>query len=102
MTDLPDILRFQHRGNAELPRLPDVGWNGPWPPPETFAVAIGNQTGQVHVINDEPESIEKALTVARVFKFERKMYSKLDKGSSLLGVAAVRGAEYELLHEVTS
>lgn len=96
---LPDLIRFVG-GPAGRSQF---GWNGPWPPPETFRVAVGRLTGNVTVVADDlSPTLEHALVEAPtvdVATYRRVAFSKLPDDYESPHV--VRAAEYHHEEEVT-
>lgn len=90
MTGAPDMVRF--RGG--LVSLLEVGWTGPWPPPERLGVAVGLESGIVTVF--EPDEANVALLndtdTIRWSIYQRRSASSLH--DDIDRTRLFRGAEY--------
>lgn len=87
----PDMLRFIGGTIGEH----EVGWTGPWPPPEYLRVAHGQASGQITVAADDVNT--DAVVAASggsiiVTRFRRRSFSIIPDTDPFPGV--FRGAEY--------
>lgn len=87
----PDLIRFI---GGPVGRL-EVGWTGPWPPPEYLTVAYGNESGIAKVVPEgfDLSVIAEAASI-EVTVYRLKQASKLGGDGMFHGVQMVRGAEY--------
>lgn len=87
----PDVLRFIGGPCGRL----DVGWTGPWPPPEYLTLAHGTESGITKVVPDgfDPSIVAEAPSIV-VTTYRLKQASKLGGDGMFHGAQMVRGAEY--------
>lgn len=88
---MTDLLRFN-----DGPAAGTIGWNGPWPPPDTFVVLVGRSTGRVAHVG-HPDELARAddawPTVAWREDYRLRSASRLPPMPDNSHVA--RGAEYD-------
>lgn len=87
-----DMLRFS--GGIADEHI--AGWDGPWPPPERWGVAVGHESGYVSIFSDAiaEAQLEEVKSVAKV------QFYKLVTASQLPSEVrdhpnVARGARYE-------
>lgn len=91
----PDMLRFY------LPTgvTHEVGWAGPWPPPETMTVSVGRETGVIKVFRREETDVglltalDECATID-VYDFKLANASRLP--DDFVDAHVFRGAEYRI------
>lgn len=95
MTDAA-LLRFL--GDTEA-TLAEVGWTGPWPPPERMVIATGRETGALQVT--DPARIAEARQkhadfdeAIEVQTFIRSGYSRIPAEAARNSAHVMRGATY--------
>lgn len=72
----------------------EVGWNGPWPPPERMTIAHGTDSGIIKVLPEDydPLLLEQVKSII-ITHYKLRNASILEK-SDADGVNTMRGAEY--------
>lgn len=72
----------------------EVGWNGPWPPPDRMGLAVGSQSGIVSVFEPTPDKLLmlEAEPTIKVAVYRLRNASRLPDDIDRTRV--FRGAEY--------
>jgi hypothetical protein len=91
---IPDMLRFI----GGTVKKHEVGWDGPWPPPEIMRLAVGTQSGIVQVVAEdldaetEAELAASPTIVVTTYKLRNASILNEDQIRDMPNV--FRGAEY--------
>lgn len=91
----PDMLRFYLPSGGTH----EVGWNGPWPPPDRLTLAIGQESGMVRVIDratSKPEDLEALDACETITQIECLLANASTLPDDFHDAHIFRGAEYRV------